>query len=223
MVRTCDDYVRECDTCQRSKRKQRKYGKLPPKNADTVPWNNVCTDLIGPYTIRGKDGTVLDFMCLTMIDPATGWFEIIELPCDTVLKKTKEGKMTEEVIFDKSSFQVAKLFNKQWLSRYPRATNITYDNGSEFKLNFEALCDSFGLKRKPTTIKNPQANAILERIHQVLGEMMRTSGLDMSETVTPAMIDDYVVDAAWAIRSTYHTVLKCTLGQAIFGLSLIHI
>ena len=84
--------------------------------------------------------------------------------------------MTEEVIFDKSSQQVARLFNKQWLSRYPRATNITYDNGSEFKSNFEALCDSFGLKRKPTMIKNPQADAILERIHQVLGEMMCTSG-----------------------------------------------
>ena len=151
-----------------------------------------------------------------MIDPATGWFEIIELPCDTVLKKTKEGTMTEEVIFDKSSHQVARLFNKQWLSRYPRATNVTYDNGSEFKLNFEALCDSCGLKHKPTTIKNPQANAILEHIHQVLGEMMRTSGIDMSETVTPAMIDGYVVDAAWAVHSIYHIVLKCTPGQAIF-------
>ena len=167
MVHTCDDYVRECDTCQRSKKKQNKYGKLPHKETVRTPWKNVCADLIGPYTIRGKDGTVLEFMCLTMINPATGWFEIIELPCQTVLKKTKEGKMLEKVIFDKSSHQVARLFNKQWLSRYPRATNITYDNGSEFKLNFEALCDSYGLKRKPTTIKNPQANAILERIHPV--------------------------------------------------------
>ena len=29
-------------------------------------------------------------------------------------------------------------------------------NGSEFKLNFEYLCDSYGIKHKPTTIKNPR-------------------------------------------------------------------
>ena len=34
--------------------------------------------LVGPYTLRGKDGTEIDFMCLTMIDPASSWFEIVE-------------------------------------------------------------------------------------------------------------------------------------------------
>ena len=38
---------------------------------------------LGPYTLRGKDGTVIDFMCLTMIDPASSWFEIVELPVIT--------------------------------------------------------------------------------------------------------------------------------------------
>ena len=37
-------------------------------------------DLIGPCTLKGKDGTQIDFMCVTMIDPATTWFEIVELP-----------------------------------------------------------------------------------------------------------------------------------------------
>ena len=37
-------------------------------------------DLIGPYTLKGKDGTQIDLMCVTMIDPATSWFEIVELP-----------------------------------------------------------------------------------------------------------------------------------------------
>ena len=37
-------------------------------------------DLIGPYTLKGKDKTEIDFMCLTMIDPATSWLEIVELP-----------------------------------------------------------------------------------------------------------------------------------------------
>ncbi len=36
-------------------------------------------DLIGSYTLKGKDSTEIDFMCVTMIDPATSWFEIVEL------------------------------------------------------------------------------------------------------------------------------------------------
>jgi hypothetical protein len=87
----------------------------------------------------------------------------------------------------------------------------------EFKLHFETLCNSYGIKRKPTTIKNPQANAICERIHQVLGTMMCTSEIDMAESVEPADIDTFIDNAAWAICSTYHTVLKTSPGAAIFA------
>ena len=49
-------------------------------------------DLIGSYTIKAKDRTILDFMCLTMIDPATGWFEIVELPNTDVTYVKRMGK-----------------------------------------------------------------------------------------------------------------------------------
>ena len=92
-----------------------------------------------------------------------------------------------------------------------------YDNDSEFKLNYEYLCDSYGIKRKPTTIKNPQANAILEGVYQVLGQMLRTVEIDMADSVTPDDVDVFLDNAAWAICSTYHTVLKASPGVAIFG------
>jgi hypothetical protein len=47
-----------------------KVWKTPAKLATITPWEAVCVDLIGPYTLHGKDGTEIDFMCLTMIDPA---------------------------------------------------------------------------------------------------------------------------------------------------------
>ena len=209
-------HVKRCHRCQVGKKRRRKYGKLPPKIAETTPWKTVSVDLIGPYTLQGKDRSILDFMCLTMIDQATGWFEIIELP-NECLTVTRKGKEITDVVIDKSSAQISRLFNKQWLSRYPRATNVIYDNGSEFKLHFAALCDTYGIKRKPTTVKNPQANSILERIHQVFSNMMRTSGLDKSDTVTPDMVDNFITDAAWAIRSTHHSVLQSSPGAAIFG------
>ena len=122
-----------------------------------------------------------------------------------------------EVIIDKSSVTVSQLFNKSWLSPYPRSKNIIYDNGSEFKSHFKSLCNSYGLKRKPTTIKNPQVNVILERVHAVLADMTITSSLDMSDICTANDIDEFLTNAAWAICSIYHTVLRSTPDAAVFG------
>ena len=111
---------------------------------------------------------------------------------------------------------ISHLVNKTWFSRYPRCQYIIYDNGSKFKLHFEALCDSYGIKRKPTSVKNPQANAILERLHQVITAMLRTTELDMADTVATSDINAFLTASSWAICSTYHTVLKASPGAAIF-------
>jgi hypothetical protein len=47
--------------------------------------------------------------------------------------------------------------------------------------------------------------------------MLRTAELDMADSVTPDDVDFFLDYAAWAIRSTYHTVLKASPGAAIFG------
>ena len=41
------------------------------KVAKVIPWNQVCVDLIGQYTIKAGDKTTMDFMCFTVIDPVT--------------------------------------------------------------------------------------------------------------------------------------------------------
>jgi hypothetical protein len=162
-----------------------------------------------------------------MIDPASSWFEIAELPVAELDKAAaKRKKSTKKKIdldnrnkewFDKTSAQISRLVYKSWLSRYPRCRTIIYDNGSEFKLDFTALCDSYGIKRKPTTIKNPQANAILERVHGVTTNMLRTRELDMADSIHEDDVSDFLDDVAWAVRSTYHTTLKASPGAAIFG------
>jgi len=47
--------------------------------------------------------------------------------------------------------------------------------------------------------------------------MLRTSKLDMAKLVKASDIATFLTNAAWAIRSTYHTVLKASPGAAIFG------
>ncbi len=118
-----------------------------------------------------------------MINPTSSGFEIAELPVITRLhRQTVNGKelLTANKIFDKPSDCIDKLINKIWLSRYPWFCYLIYDIGSEFKLHFEYLCRSYGIKHKPTTVKNPRVNGMLERVHQVLGQMLCTAEFDMA-------------------------------------------
>jgi hypothetical protein len=47
--------------------------------------------------------------------------------------------------------------------------------------------------------------------------MLRTSELNMADRVKLSDIDNFLSDAAWAVCSTYHTMLKASPGAAIFG------
>jgi hypothetical protein len=64
---TIRSLTKSCRTCQTNKKWKLQYGHLTFKTVKTVPWRALCVDLIGPYTLKGKDGTIIDFMALTMI------------------------------------------------------------------------------------------------------------------------------------------------------------
>jgi hypothetical protein len=93
----------------------KKYGMLPLEIAESDPWVMVCVDLVGPFTIRIPVKTHSLF-ALTMIDPATGWFEIVKAT-------------------NKSATSIQDLFHRIWLKCYPRPQFIIFDNRrwSEFK------------------------------------------------------------------------------------------
>ncbi len=138
-------------------------------------------------------------MALTMINPASSWFKIEELPIVKQLHwQTVDDKelIIADEIFDKTSEPIAKLVNKTWLCRYPQCHHLIYSNGSEFKLHFKYLCEWYGIMRKPTTVKNPQANGILECVHQVLEQMLCIAELDMANSVTPNDINVFLDNVA---------------------------
>ena len=47
-------YVQACPTCQKNKWEHKKYGHIPPKEAEAQIWDKMCIDLIGPYKICRK-------------------------------------------------------------------------------------------------------------------------------------------------------------------------
>ena len=99
--------VRRCSICQKYKKAKRKYGKLPAKQSETTPWDTVCVDLVGPYTVETDKGDKT-LHCLTIIDPVTYWVELIEI----------QNKTAEEV---------ALQFDRTWLTRHPRPNYCTFD------------------------------------------------------------------------------------------------
>ena len=136
-----------CRTCQLTKKTKKKYGHLPPKEAEVIPWDTLCIDLIGPYTVKEKGKKKWILHCLTMIDPATGWFEIVEIP-------------------SKRADDVSNLLEQTWLARYPWPQHVIHDRGREFMAEtHQMLINDYGCTINQTTTRNPQANAIVERVH----------------------------------------------------------
>ncbi len=54
MCSTIRSVTRSCKTCQTNKRRTLKYGHLPPKSVISNPWECLCVDLIGPYTLKAE-------------------------------------------------------------------------------------------------------------------------------------------------------------------------
>ena len=177
------NFVRSCHTCQVYKRTNRQYGLLPLTTPETVPWNTVQVDLIGPWKME-RDNAVLEFLALTAIDPVTCWPEFV-------------------LITNKSSYTTANAFDTQWLCRYPRPSFVIHDNGNEFTgLEFQELLQSYGIISKSTTVKNPQANSIVERSHMVITNQLRTFDISKENPTVQnlqSIANDLLQAAAWGV------------------------
>ncbi|MGH7954563.1 MAG: hypothetical protein ACREOZ_01230, partial [Gloeomargaritales cyanobacterium] len=86
---------------------------------------------------------------------------------------------------------------------------------------FQEMLEGYGVLSKPTTVRNPQANAIVERSHQVIGVMLRTKELEQVILNPDHPFEDIIPQISFAIRSTVHTTLQATPGQLVFGRDMI--
>ena len=208
MRNTVQDVCKRCPTCQINKTSWKKYGELPPKQAEVTPWKTLHIDTIGEYSIdvkvKGKSKT-LKLRCLTMIDPATGWFEIAQLD---------RGRAD----------YVADLLERVWFNRYPWPTEVICDRGKEFMAEvINTLRDDYGITRKPITTRNPQANAMVERAHQTLGNMLRTQNFQrMADIDLQDPFSGVLSAVGFAMRATVHTTTRATPSQLVFNRDAIH-
>ena len=63
----------------RKKKQNLKYGILPAKEVEAIPRDTFFVDIISPYKIRREGHEIpLIIKALTIIDPATEWFEMVQ-------------------------------------------------------------------------------------------------------------------------------------------------
>ena len=72
----------------------------PPKKSELIPWHTLCIDLsIGPYKSGYKKNKVV-LHTMHMINPATRWFEIVE-------------------VSNRRADEISNALEHVWLLRYP--------------------------------------------------------------------------------------------------------
>jgi transposase InsO family protein len=194
-------HIQNCEPCQRFKRGNRQYGQLPPREAPYAPWSEIHVDLVGPWDVT-VNGITLYFNALTIIDPVTNLLEIARIQ-------------------EKSAYHVGLQLEIGWLSRYPRPTRCVHDQGPEFVGKaFQDMLANAGIQDIPTTVKNPQSNAICERVHQTVAQVLRTlvhlyPPADMLEASD--LIDRALATAQFAARNAAtSSIMNNTPGALAF-------
>ncbi len=204
MRNTVKKVCQRCKSCQLHKKKLLKLGHLPEKEPDVEPWSTVCIDLIGPYTLgdeKKKNTTTLH--CLTMIDPSTGWFEIVEIP-------------------DKQADTISNLLEQEWLMRYPWPQKVIMDRGREFMGEVVTMLQNdYGIKRRPITTRNPQANSMVERAHQTIHNLIKVQGIKSKDDL-PEGWGGILAAVRFAMRATVHTTNRATPMQLVMGRDALH-
>ena len=66
-------------------------------------------------------------------------------------------------------------------------------------------------------VKNPKSNAPVERVHQLILNMLDTKDIDNKVFDYIDLWGETLAYIAWAIRDSYHRTRMATPGQAFFG------
>jgi hypothetical protein len=164
-------------------------------------WEEVAINLIGPWKVK-VNGRQVEFNALTCIDTA---LNLVELIC----------------IDNKTAKNICDKFTQSWLCRYPCPVQCLHDKGGEFiGQNFQWLLEIFSIKDICSTSKNPQSNAICERMHQTVTNVLRTlvhTNPPRNMTQARDIIDNSLATAMHAMQTTVATTLGSTPGALAFA------
>ena len=103
-------------------------------------------------------------------------------------------------------------------NQIPLPEKVILDRGNEFLAEFKELIEKdYGILIRPITTRNPQANAILERVHQTIGNIIRTFKVNKMVLDDENPWNGILATTMFALRATVHTTSQYTPAQLVFG------
>ena len=200
------DFVKTCDTCQKVKLSYPPLGHVPEKLSEQNPWEEVQVDIAGPWQFKFGSRINIVINAITAIDPFLGLCEIRRL-----------NNMT--------GAHTATKFHEMWISRYPKPIRCLHDNGSQFiSPEFVNTLNYYGIKSITTTVQNPQANSIIERMHLSFGMILRSFCLEeknneseLSDSEINDFIDSALASTQHAINTSIHMTTRESPGALAYN------
>jgi transposase InsO family protein len=191
-------HVKRCLLCRKNKKTSKQYGKLTPTTIHTNlhRFEVIAVDLQGPWPVSRDNRTGVEFKyLLTVIDIYSRWCELIPLT-----------RQQAEL--------VAESLDHEWFCRYPRPEVLLSDCGPNLKGGeFNELLDSYGIEHHYTTTYMATANAICERMHGTINQILRTIDYKDWHSKIPSI--------AFALRASVHSATKQSPSDIVFGMDMV--
>ena len=140
-----------------------------------------------------------------MIDSVTGWFEVTQYN-------------------NKKAMTITNLVKTMLMVQYPCPLEITYDQGGELfghEFKNSLIEQEYGIKTNPVSSGNPQTNAVIEKIHQVLGNLIHSFNLSSTNVDDTNPWIGILMAAAFAVGYTYYRTTQTIPGKLVFGRDMI--
>ena len=145
--------------------------------------------------MASKSGRSVYLLAVTMIDPTTGLIEI-------------------HIVWSARADLVANQVELAWLTCYPLSNKVIVDRRNEFLAEFrEMIINDYGITVKPITLRNHQANTILKRVHQTIGNILHTFTLQNMVLDDKNPWDGILASTMFSLRATVHTNAQYTPAQ----------
>ena len=186
----CREVVRTCPECQLGKDYKVKH--LPKGNISSPgPWETVSIDIVGPLPVDGRSNRFI----VTIMDVYSRY--LIAVPVKNHRAATVSRCLYESVV-----------------AYFGAPRSILSDRGTEFtSIIWETLSQMLGAKIKLTAPYYPQGNAVIERSHRTLNNMLRTMLLEKERREWSSLVPSIML----YMNSMIQEKTGVSAGEILFG------
>jgi transposase InsO family protein len=179
MRQSIQEYIQNCDSCQKRKDDHEFVAPLGEPEEPTAPFEITSMDLTGPYPTTQRKNKYL----LTFIDHFTKYVEAF-------------------AISDQTAETCARVYATQTITRHGTGSKLIADQGGAFMSKFFGeTCKILGIQKLRTSSRHPISNGKVERLHRFLH-----AGLSHYVNATNTNWDVLTPFFLMAYRATPHTV-----------------